>query len=233
MIQFNLLPEVTIEYIKARRTKRMIIGIALLVGAVCATIFIILYVSVTFVQPKHIGNLTNDIADDFKKLQSSPDVNKMLTVQRQLNSLTKLHENNPSADRFPRYLSQLTPQNVSISTASIDYPTSTIQISGTTDTLATVNKFVDTLKFTTYNADADTTNKNAFTQVVLNGFGVTDKQATYQLSFKFDYGIFDNTKKIKLTTPNIISTRSNIEKPTGLFQPQPTKKEELKSPLLQ
>lgn len=225
MIQFNLLPEVKLEYIKASHLKRLTIGIALIAGSFCALVFTALFINVTYLQTRHIDNLSNNIAQDFNKIKSSEDISKILTVQKQLNSLTGLHEKSPAADRFQRYLSQLTPQKVSISSAGVQYPEKTIKIVGTADTLATINKFTDVLKFTKYSIDKKNQDKSAFTEVVLTSFGVSNDKATYQLSLKFNPDIFDNTKAIELTVPNIISTRSNVERPTGLFQPQPVKED--------
>jgi hypothetical protein len=83
-----------------------------------------------------------------------------------------------------------------------------------------VNKFVDTIKFTTYTIDGQTTSKKVFSSTVLSGFAKTTKNSTYSVSTIFDPLIFDANTKLSLTVPKVISTRSETEKPDALFQQQ-------------
>ncbi len=222
MIQFNLLPNVKLEYIKARRTKRLVIVSAIIVGAASFFVFVLLFVNVNILQEKHISNLSKEIEENTNKLEEIEDIDKVLTVQNQLKVLTGLHENKPATDRSLTFISQVTPQKASVSQVSVNFDEKTISISGTTDSLATVNKFADTLKFTKYVVDESTQEANAFSEVVLVNFSVTEGQTTFQIDLKFDSTIFDNTKKIKLIIPSIISTRSQTQKPDeDLFQTQP------------
>lgn len=222
MIQFNLLPNVKLEYIKARRTKRLVIVSAVIIGAASFFVFVLLFVNVNILQEKHISNLSKEIEENTNKLEEIEDIDKVLTVQNQLKVLTGLHENKPATDRSLTFISQVTPQKASVSQVSVNFDEKTISISGTTDSLATVNKFADTLKFTKYVVDESTQEANAFSEVVLVNFSVTEGQTTFQIDLKFDSTIFDNTKKIKLIIPSIISTRSQTQKPDeDLFQTQP------------
>lgn len=221
MVQFNLLPDIKLEYIKARRMKRLVVGASMIITGLALAIFILLFLGVNVVQKRHLSNLDKDIASNIATLESTPDINKVLTVQNQLNSLTALHTQKPAASRFVRYLMQVTPKDASISQANVDFALGTITISGSADSLKTVNKYTDTLKFTTFTTDQNQTAQPAFTQVVLAGFGVGDKEATYQLSMKFNPEIFNNTLKVELKVPDIISTRSETEKPADLFQELP------------
>ena len=203
-------------------------SIAIVAGLFSFAIFGLLFVNVNFLQTGHISNLTKEIEDNTNQLKSIEDIDKVLTVQNQLTELTTLHEKKPAADRTLTYISQVTPQKASTSQVSVDFEQQTISISGTTDSLVTVNKFADTLKFTKYVVGDSTDQINAFSDVVLANFSVSDAQTTYQIDLKFNPEIFDNTKSIKLSIPNIISTRSQTQKPSdNLFQkqPDPTKEE--------
>lgn len=222
MIQFNLLPSVKLDYIKARRTKRLVMSIAIIAGLFSFAIFTLLFVNVNVLQKGHMTNLTKEIAENTNKLKSIEDIDKVLTVQNQLGELTPLHEKKPAADRALTFISQVTPQKASTSQVKVDFEEQTITISGTTDSLVTVNKFADTLKFTKYVVGNSTDEQNAFSEVVLTNFSVSGDQTTYQIDLKFNPEIFDNTKTIKLSIPNIISTRSQTQKPSdNLFQQQP------------
>ncbi len=218
MIQFNLLPDVKLEYIKARRTQRLVLVVSTVLGSVAFAIFIILFLVVNVAQKKHLSDLNNDIKRDTATLQAIPNIDKILTVQNQLNSLTALHEADPATARLFSYLGQVTPAQATISSVKADFTANTISLSGNANTLSTVNQFVDTLKFTTYTTNENSTAQKAFSDVVLTNFGKTEKGVSYQIDFKFDPVIFDNTLQVQLVVPNIISTRSETEKPTDLFQ---------------
>lgn len=221
MVQFNLLPSVKQEYIKAVRTKRLVTTVSIITSLVALAILTLLFVNVKFVQTRHISNLTKDIEDKVTELEAVEDIDKVLTVQNQLGALTALHEKKPATERVLPLLSKVTPQAASIAQASVDFTNNTMSINGTTDSLVTVNKFVDTLKFTTFKVAQEGDEAPAFSEVVLSSFSVTNNEATYQIDFKFDPKIFDNTQQIEFKVPTIISTRSQTEKPSDLFKPQP------------
>lgn len=219
MIQFNLLPSVKLEYVRAKRNKRMTLLIAVLVAGVSLAILILLFVAVQLVQKKYSKDLSADIKTQSSKLENTPDLNKILTIQNQLASLPGLHDQKPLAIKFLNYVKLLTPAKVSISDLEIDYSANTILINGSADEISTVNTFVDTLKFTTYKADSGTEGK-AFSEVVLTNFGKDKKGISYKISLKFDSIISSNTKPANIVVPNgKITTRSETEKPEALFQP--------------
>lgn len=219
MIQFNLLPDVKVEYIKARRTKRLVLMISALLGSVAFAVFVILFLVVNVWQQQHLKALNKDIATNTATLKAIPDIDKVLTVQNQLNSLTSLHEQDPATERLFTYLGQVTPAQATISDFDADFVSGTMSISGSANALSTVNQFVDTLKFTTYTTDKNPEPQKAFSDVVLSSFGVSNTGvASYQIDLKFDETIFDNTLKVQLAVPKIISTRSETEKPADLFK---------------
>lgn len=115
-------------------------------------------------------------------------------------------------------MSQLTPTAATIAKLNVDYAANTMSVSGSADSLTTVNKFTDTLKFTTYTTASSSSSKAAFSDVVLSAFGRDSKGATYTITMKFDPVIFQETSDVSLTVPNIISTRSQVEQPSALFQ---------------
>lgn len=217
MIQFNLLPDVKLEYIKTKRVTRMITFTAVSIASVALGIMVLLFVVVNVLQKQHLNNLTKEIKSNSKKLEETPDLDKILTVQNQLNKLSDLHSKKPVATRLSTYMSQLTPAKVTVAKLDIDFETSTMAINGSTDSLATINKFVDTLKFTDYKYN-DTTTK-AFSDVVLSSFGLAEGKASYLISFKFDPVIFSSDNQGRLIVPNTITTRSATERPEGLFKP--------------
>lgn len=225
MIQLNLLPNVKLEYVKAKRNKRMTITIAGVITAVLLVIFIALFVSVQIVQKNYSKDLSKDIKTESSKLEGTKDLNKILTIQNQLNNLTELHDQKPVSTRLFDYLKQITPAKVSIASVALDYDAKTISLSGAADSVVSINKFVDTLKFATFKAGDDKSGQ-AFNSVVLASFGRDDKGASYSVSMNFDSVIFDSKYNVTITVPpNKITTRSETEKPDALFQPLSDTKE--------
>ncbi len=216
MIQFNLLPDVKIEYLKARRTKRLVMLAASIIAGGSLVIMIALFVGVNILQKNHMKNLRADIDSMSRQLQSEPEINKILTVQNQLGSLNSLHENKPAAERLGDYLPQLVPTDTTVSSLNIDFEARTMTFNGSGKSLKAVNQFVDTLKFTKYKTDDQTA--NAFSQVVLASFSLSDQAdndwpATYQITLAYDPVIFTSTQKPQLEVPKTVTTRSSTEKP--------------------
>ena len=223
MIEFNLLPTVKMDYIKAQRSRRLMFTISALV-TMAAVVLLGFMLAYQGFQKKHLNDVNADIAAETSQLKHKPQIDKILTVQNQLQSLTALHAAKPAASNLFNYLNDVTPAKVSISHFSADFTTQSVTVSGGTDALSTVNQYVDTLKFTKYTTDDDTTQTPAFTNVVLNSFGLSattssgSNPASYSISFNYDPNIFDVTKQVKLTVPKVTTTRSAINSPTDLFQ---------------
>lgn len=226
MIQLNLLPDVKLEYIRAQRQRRLIFSISAISTAVALAILISLFL-VGQLQKKHLSDLNKDITSQSNTLKGKKDITKILTVQNQLSSLTDLHDKKPAVSRLFDYLNQITPNTVSISDFSIDFTAQNITVTGSSDTLAHVNQYVDTLKFTTYSVEDDSTQTKAFSNVVMSSFSLNSSTqtagqapASYTITLSYDPLIFDITKKIKLSVPATTTTRSDIDN-NALFQAQP------------
>jgi len=219
MIQFNLLPDVKVQYLKARRNKRLVVGGSMLVIAVSIFVLILLAGVIYGVQKKNLHDLNNDVSRYTQQLKSTPDLNKILTVQNQLGSLTGMHDKKAVASRLFGYLTQVTPNAASISQLNVDLAQNTISITGAANSLDIVNTYADTLKFTTYKTKSGAASKNnAFSKVVLSQFSRTTSGATYTITAAFDPLIFNNASEVSLDVPHIISTRSATEQPADLFQ---------------
>lgn len=213
MIQFNLLPDVKIEYVKAERVKRLTFLVAFIVTAVALSIFIILLFITKGVQRQQVKNVDASIKKNTALLKGIGGVDKILTVQNQLKTVKTLHSTKPESSRLYGFLDQLTPAKASITSLDVDFITSNININGTADSLQTINQFADTLKFTNYTIDNEPS-KPAFKPVVLKTLTRNDKTASYNLSITFDKALFDYNKKVALVVPqDRITTRSYTEQP--------------------
>lgn len=229
MIQFNLLPDVKLQYIKAQRMRRLILAVAIIISGLSLAVFIFL-IAANQLGKKHLSDLSRDITSQSSKLQNEPQINSILTVQNQLTSLPKLHGTKPAVTRLFDYLNRLTPLQISINNYTTDFATHVTTITGSADALSSVNQYVDTLKYTTYTdkADPSATKKPAFNGVVLSTFGLTTvtaqagQAATFGITFIYDPAIFDTTKTVELSIPNLVTTRSNSGQLTELFTAAPT-----------
>lgn len=230
MIQLNLLPKVKLDYMKAKAAKRVTLTVASVVTASAVGITLLLFFYIGIVQAKYSRDLTKDINQEIQKLRDVKDLDKVLTIQNQLNSLDSLHNQKPVATRLFSFLYKITPDKFTYDETTVDFDTQAMSFKGSADSLASVNKFVDTLKFTDYKTKDDRTNK-AFSKVVLTSFTVnqgeknTDKQVTYQIDLQFDPVIFQSDNEVELVVPSKITTRSETEKP-DLFEPASNNRQE-------
>lgn len=230
MLQFNLLPDVKKEYIKAKRTKRLIFSIATVSAAVAVVIVLLLFSIVQFVQKKNINDLTKDIESGISDLKATEDLDKILTIQHQLESLPGLHESKPESSRLFNYLIQITPSDVKISSVEVSFEDSTIKIKGTAPSIASINRYTDTIKFVTFSAtaiesdDAEPISEGsseiaapeqlqAFSTVTTE-LSRNEERASYEISATFDPVIFDNKMVVAFTIPNTVTTRSTQGKPS-------------------
>ncbi len=224
MIQFNLLPSIKLDYVKSQRNKRLTILFSTLLGGASLAILVLLFIAVQIIQQRHSNNLSADIEQYSGKLKEFPDLDKKLTIQNQLNSLPGLHDKKPVTTRLTKYIKQITPANINISTFTVDFTKKAISIEGSAKALSNINKFVDTLKFTTFKtAEAEgipVREGNAFSSVVLSGFGLgVEGKTTYSITLNYDEAIFSNAANVELVIPeNKITTRSQTEKPELIFE---------------
>lgn len=217
MIQFNLLPDVKLSYTKSQKTQRLVLTVALIASGASIGILVLLFATLG-VQKAQLGSADEKINNLSEQVKNKPDLDKILTVQNQLNTLPGLHQEKPDATRLFSYLQQITPSNADIAEIEVDFALNRLSFSGKASSLEIVNKFTDTLKFTKYTVDGGDELK-AFKSVVLDDATRDSKGANYKISVEFEPDLFDNTKKIVLKVPqNFTTTRSFTELPdAGLF----------------
>jgi len=217
-VQFNLLPNVKQEYIGALRTKRTVLTVALIVSAASFVIFLFMCSTVYIINKKQINDAGKDISSLSNQINGIPDINKILTVQNQLNQIVGLHQNKHISSRLFSFLPQVTPTNVHIGRFSVDYATNTIEVSGSTDSQKSINTFIDTLKYTSYKLNGQSSSKPAFPNVVESSFGFSNGKANYTLSITFDQYLFSNNASVALEVPaGKATTRSVSDDPSELF----------------
>jgi len=218
MIQFNLLPDIKIQYLKARRQQHLVVLASIVAIILALTVFILLISVVYGLQKKNLNDLNGDIKASSNELKATKDLNKILTVQSQLGQLPTLHDQKVVSSRLYDYLSQVTPATASISKLSVDFELETMTIAGSAENLSIVNTYIDTLKFTEFNTKTDKTKTKAFSDVVLSTFTRDNESVTFEVTLKFKPIIFKGTEDVTLSVPKNITGRSDIAKPEELFQ---------------
>lgn len=226
-VQFNLLPEVKLAFIKAERQKRVVVTIATFATIISIVALVLFVLVIRVFQQNKMNDLGEKVQAVTNQIKNEKDINKILTVQNQVKALDELHAKKPVGTRLFGYLTQIIPNNASISSLKVDYSTNTLDITGSVADLATVQKFADALKLTTYTvAGDDTTNKEkpaAFANVVLSTIGRDKEKATYSIKLSFDPVLFQQDKAVTLVVPSITNTTGpDVNRPTALFQPAPT-----------
>jgi Tfp pilus assembly protein PilN len=202
MLQFNLLPDVKLEYVKTQRTKHLLTLLSLAASACGIALLLLSVITVDVVQKKSLHDLNNDIKKYSSELKAVPDLNRILTVQNQLSTLTNLHDQKPVTSRLFGYISQVTPAQANLSHLTIDYTANTLTIGGKAPGLDVVSTYTDTLKATKYSTDGSDSGKtHAFSNVVLTSFNRNDQGATFTITCNFDAAIFDSANNVKLTVP--------------------------------
>ncbi len=216
-VQFNLLPDVKLEYIRTQRSKNLVGTIALLAGAAALAIFLIVLFTVEGVQRKQLNDSNSAITQTTNQLKAVTGLDQILTVQNQLNTLSTLHHQKHAVSRLFTYLAELTPSNAHISQLNLDTTTNSLKISGAAKSQDTVNTFIDALKFTTYKVGATDSAHTAFPSVIESTFSISSGSVDYGLTITYDPQLFSNSLSATptLTVPKQITTRSALEDPSN------------------
>lgn len=199
MIQFNLLPDIKLEYLKTKKLKHMIITISF-ISAVAAIVIMLMTLAYSLSQSKHLSDLDADVDALVTELNNEPDLTKILSIQNQLNSLPAIYDARPEISRLPDILKKTTPDvnKFSISSLTMDMATNQMTVSGGAPSLDRVYDYIDTLKFSSYKENVDgAAIVDAFKDEKLDGFSNAEEETTFTVSFTFDPTLFNTTKDIQ------------------------------------
>lgn len=216
MIRLNLLPDIKKEYLKTQRFKRLFVVGSLVTSLAFVTLAILLALFVFGVQRLQLSQAQSDIDSSLSQLQSIEDLDKIVTIQKQLEALPGLHQAKPAADRLFVYLGSIVPTDVSLSKADFFLTGDLVgaEITGSAPDPKSVNVFVDTLKNAEFTYEGAESSIRPFTSVVLADPAVEDDEVVYRINIKFDPLLFDNTLSgAKLSVPNITTSSSVQDRP--------------------
>lgn len=190
--QFNLLPNAKLAVIRAQRQRAQIVRLATLITAASFGLLVLSFLWAGVVQKKQLSDSKKKVAAAVIQVNSTPNLDKMLTVQNQLQSLASLHQAKHVSSRIFAYLPALTPADVKVGRLVIDYAAGTLEMDGTADSQRSVSGFIATLKEAKYKIGADTP-KNAFSSVIETSFSLEPGSSGYSLNMRFDPQLFTNS----------------------------------------
>lgn len=220
MIQLNLLPDLKKEYIKAQKTKGLVITVAVLttIGAVGLSGLLFLYV--TFGQQLQINLATESIQKKSAELSAVKDINQYLTIQNQLAAIEPLHADRGVYSRLFTFLNVLNPgppNNINLSNAQIVATDNSVVFTGATGSFESLNVFVDTLKNAQVSyrleGQGDAQDESMFTQVLIQDSGLAKINNRTLVSFTvralYSAPVFDaRNTDVVAKVPNITTTQS-------------------------
>lgn len=219
---------------------RTVVAASITAAALALFIFLFMLINVDVINKKKLSDADKSIANYSHQIENIPNINKILTVQNQLQSVSSLHQNKHLTSRLFQYLPQVTPSNVCLGQVTLDTANTSLQVQGNTDSLKSINVYIDTLKFTTFKQNGQDSSKSAFPTVVESSFGLSSSNATgsagtqcagkpapanFQLTITYDTTLFSNAQSVALNVPvGQYTTRSVLDDPSNpLFNGQTDK----------
>lgn len=217
-IQFNLLPDVKLEYEQTKANQKKITAIAFIASAACLGLFLISFLAVGGLQHKQLNDADKKITDTNNQIKAIPNIQTILTVQNQLNSLPNLTAQKHITSRLFDYLPKLTPPNAGITDLIVDTTANNISVTGTADTVQTVNTFVDTLKTANYTTGSSKATLPAFSDVILGTINRDSSGSNYTLTANFDPALFSSGETVSLNVPQLTTQSLSQNLFTGTDQ---------------
>ena len=109
MIEINLIPDVKRELLKAQRTRGVVISASIFISIVAVAVLVLLLVYVYGVQWARSAYLDGQITEKGKQLSQVEDLSQILTIQKQLSSISSLNDSKNMTSRVFDIVSAVTP----------------------------------------------------------------------------------------------------------------------------
>lgn len=230
MIQINLIPDIKQELLVAQRTRRTAISISILVGLIAGGAVVALAV-VLGVQVVYEGHLRGNIKDEYAKLTKVDNIENVLTIQNQLETIQSYQDKRTMNSRIFDVLSAINPpapNDVRFSSVRLDPSTNLITIEGSAaNGYAATETFRKTILNTKIESgsgdDVETIDLTDDVVIGETSYGEAadgTRVLSFTVSFTYPAGLFDNTlKSIKVVTPTAKTdvTDSKTRVPESLF----------------
>lgn len=159
MIEINLIPDVKLELLKARRQRKMVISGAILLSIASGIIVALLCVYAFGVQTVADAIADGNVKSESAKLKKIPDLGKTLTIQNQLSQLSTMQSNKNVTSRLFDIISATVPEGknaVGITRMAFSSDDGTITIEGQAQNgYEALEVFKKTIGQTTFQYDMD------------------------------------------------------------------------------
>jgi len=159
MIEINLVPDVKLELLKARRQQKMVISGSILVAIVSVGVVVLMAVYAFGVQALAEGIADNGITENTKELKDVKDLSKTLTIQNQLDQLTAVQSDKNMTSRLFDIVGTIVPageNQIKITRLSLDSEENTVNIEAeATNGYEAMEVFKKTLAQTTFQYSKD------------------------------------------------------------------------------
>lgn len=245
MIQINLIPDVKLKLIKAQRQRNLVIAICIMALLISIGIVVLTTLYVFLGQPVRERVAKNEFEKQYKTLREIKDLDKAVTLQNQMSSITKTHSEKMLTSRLLSLLSAISAKNtknsISIVTFSFNKSDETVSLVANTDgnDFAAADIFKKNLEslmvaYKPYDANGEVPQSDESTErvkfasdVVLSNLslGATgkddgNKSVSFGLSFKFNPVVFSMENHIVGITGLGIGnvTDSYIRLPSDMFK---------------
>ncbi len=230
MIEINLIPDVKQEMIRAQKVRNTAIGFSIM-SAVVAGGLVTLLALLVGAQTLRESLSRSDINKQFAKLQGTEDIEKALTVQSQLTSISALNKKKTIDSRLFDIVAAINPpapDSIKYSSIRLDPTTKTLSIEGTA---ASGYSATDTFRKLILNTkvegmgDGQTKSAPLTDNVAISDASYGEgsdgtRVLSFTLSFVYPDGLFDNTlQEVRIVTPTsrIDVTDSRTGVPSSLF----------------
>lgn len=212
MIEINLIPDVKLELLKARRQRRNIISMSILVAIVAGGAVALLVFYVFVIQTVAMGFTDRSIKSEFSKLSEVEDLSKILTIQDQLGKVSSLEEQKTRSSRLFDMLETIIPSGdntVSYSTLKLDTEQHVITIEAEAqngyEALEVFKKTIAQTQFNYYTEDMRPQDKPKSVNIAESSITVADpsygqnsanqRVLRFTISFKYAPELFSTQSK--------------------------------------
>ena len=161
MIEINLVPDVKQELIRAQRMRATVISSSIIASIVAAGVVVALLVYVFGVQAVRSKLVGDEITKQYQTLSQVPDLNKTLTIQKQLATISTLNQSKKIDSRIFDVVAAVVPpapNEVKLSQITVNAADSIITLQGQTrayDSMEVFKKTLDSAEVQ-YNQDGET-----------------------------------------------------------------------------
>jgi hypothetical protein len=208
MIEVNLIPDVKQELITARRTRSMVVSIAIIAMVVSGGIVVLLGLYVFAGQSVRGAFADKAIKDEYAELQDVDDLANMMTVQNQLTKISETHADKTISSRLFDVLSVIIPEapnNVSLTSTNMDTELGTLTVEGQSSAgfvaYEAFKKTIAATKLTYYEGDSKDASETLLASDIVDGersYGEDqngNRVLRFTLSFTYDPALFAATSK--------------------------------------